>query len=80
MEPIKPVKTIKVYQLIKQSGMHLMNTGASSAMNFGIGFYSTLQEAEMHRTMELLKNTDATKPQYHVFELDIPNPAYNETD
>ena len=79
MEPIAPPKTVKVYQLIKQSGVQLMPTGSSSTMSWGIGFYTSLSEAEQNRTMELLKNTDPVKPQYHIFELDIPNPAYKET-
>jgi hypothetical protein len=78
MEPIAPPKSIKVYQLIKQSGNYLMNTGVSGPLSWGIGFYVTLKEAEYNRTIELLKNTDAVKPQYHIFELDIPNPAYQE--
>ena len=79
MEPIAPPKTIKVYQLIKQSGVHLMNTGTAGPISLGIGFYTSLSEAEQNRTMELLKNTDTVKPQYHIFELDLPNPAYKET-
>ena len=78
MEPIAPPKTVKVYQLVKQSGATLSNAGVSSTMSWGFGFYITLAEAEQNRTMELLKNTDAVKPQYHIFELDIPNPAYKE--
>ena len=78
MQSIAPPQTIKIYQLIKQNGNYLMNTGVSGALSWGIGFYATLQEAEHNRTMELLKNTDTPKPQYHIFELDIPNPAYQE--
>jgi hypothetical protein len=78
MEPIQPPRTVKVYQLIKQNGNYLMNTGVSGPLSWGIGFYASLQEAEHNRTMELLKNTDTPKPQYHIFELDIPNPAYQE--
>lgn len=78
MEPIQPPRTVKVYQLLKQSGATLSNAGISGTMSWGYGFYITLQEAEQNRTMELLKNTDAVKPQYHIFELEIPNPAYQE--
>ena len=78
MEPIAPPKSVKVYQLLKQNGTYLMNAGVSGSLSWGIGFYATLQEAEHNRTMELLKNTDTPKPQYHIFELDIPNPAYKE--
>jgi hypothetical protein len=78
MEPIALPRTVKVYQLLKQSGTYLMSTGVSGPISWGIGFYATLQEAEHNRTMELLKNTDTPKPLYHIFELDIPNPAYKE--
>lgn len=78
MEPIAPPRTVKVYQLLKQSGATLSNAGVSGTMSWGYGFYITLQEAEQNRTMELLKNTDAVKPQYHIFELEIPNPAYQQ--
>jgi hypothetical protein len=46
-------------------------------MSLGLGFFWTQTEAEHHRTMELLKDTTMPKSQYHVFELDIPNPAYS---
>ena len=82
MEPIKPPKIIKIYQLVKQTGMSLSNTGTSSSSSagLGIGFYSTLHEAEHNRTMELLKDTTSgsNKPKWHIWELDIPNPAYEE--
>ena len=79
MEPIAPPKSVKVYQLLKQNGTYLMSAGVSVPVSWGLGFYATLQEAEHNRTIEVLKNTDAVKPQYHIFELDIPNPAYQES-
>lgn len=78
MEPISPPRTVKVYQLLKQTGATLSNAGTMGTISWGFGFYVTLQEAEHNRTMELLRNTDAVTPQYHIFELDIPNPAYKE--
>jgi len=79
VEPIKAPKTMKVYTLIKQSGLTLTYVGFSAlGMSLGAGFFLTQLEAEHHRTVELLKDTDATKSQYHVFELEIPNPAYQE--
>lgn len=79
MEPIKAPKTIKVYTLIKQSGLSLTYVGFSTlGMSLGAGFFLTHIEAEHHRTLELLKDTGADKSQYHVFELEIPNPAYQE--
>lgn len=77
MEPIAPPKTLKVYQLIKQTGMNLTNTGTSGPQSLGLGFYPTLQEAEHNRTMEVLKDTTVgRKPVFHIFELEIPNPVY----
>jgi hypothetical protein len=80
MEPIKAPKTLKLYQLIRQTGMSFINGGLSSSQGHGIGFYSTLQEAEHNRTMELLKDTTSihTKPKWHVFEIEVPNPTYQE--
>ena len=79
MEPILPPKTFKVYTLIRQSGLSLSYTGCSTVgMSLGLGFFLTPIEAEHHRTMELLKDTATPKSQYHVFELEIPNPAYQE--
>ena len=79
MEPIKPPKTIKIYQLIRQTGMTFTGAGTGTS-GLGIGFYSNLQEAEHNRTMELLKDTSTgiNKPKWHIWELDIPNPAYEE--
>lgn len=76
MESIKPPKIIKVYQLLRQNGINFSNPGSASSM--GIGFYSTLQEAEHNRTMEVLKIPSGSKDKFHIFELDIPNPAYEE--
>jgi hypothetical protein len=82
MEPIKPPKTVKIYQLIKQTGMSFTHTGvgSSASASLGIGFYPSLQEAEHNRTLEVLKDTTSgnNKPKWHVFELEFPNPAYEE--
>lgn len=77
MEPIKPPKTIRVFQLIKQSGLNFTYSGTGTS-GMGIGFYSTQHEAEHNRTIEVLKDITTPKPKYHVFELEIPNPAYQE--
>lgn len=84
MESIKPPKTMKVYQLIKmatKSGLNFTACGtmpAGSTNYIGTGMYTTLQEAEHNRTLELLKDTDASFNSYYVFELEFPNPAYKE--
>jgi hypothetical protein len=77
MEPIKPPKTIRVFQLIKQTGLNFSYSSGGSSL--GLGFYSTLQEAEHNRTLETLKDVSTgQKPRFHVFELEFPNPIYEE--
>jgi hypothetical protein len=79
MEPIKPPRTMRVFQLVRQTGLNFSTVGGSSGVSLGLGFYPTLQEAEHNRTIEVLKDTTAgTKPRFHVFELEVPNPAYQE--
>jgi hypothetical protein len=79
MESIKSPKTIKVYQLIRQTGLSMTYAGTGT-LGLGSGFYSTQQEAEHNRTLEVLKDTSTgiNKPSFHLFELEIPNPAYQE--
>lgn len=79
MEPIKPPKTMRVFQLVRQTGLNFSTVGGSSGVSLGLGFYPTLQEAEHNRTIEVLKDaTSGVKPRFHVFELEVPNPAYQE--
>lgn len=80
MEPLKPPPTFKVYTVIKQTGLSLgyVYSSSSSAVSFGSGFYGSRDEAEKARTYELLKDTTDPKPHYHVFEMEVPNPAYKE--
>ena len=80
MEPLKPPPTFKIYTVIKQSGLSMSYVYVSSpnTVTYGAGFYGTRHEAEQARTFELLKDTTVPKPTYHVFELDVPNPAYQE--
>lgn len=82
MEPLKPPKTFKVYALIKQTGLLLNNVyGSGTAhIQYGPGFYATRDEAEQNRTLEILKENTEAKSRFHVFELEIPNPAFeNQT-
>jgi hypothetical protein len=46
----------------------------------GLGFYTSKQEAEHQRTIEILKDqtTAGPKPTWHIFELEFPNPAVNK--
>lgn len=80
MVPLSPPKTLKVYTLIKQTGlmMNYVYVPGTGHVQFGPGFYATRDEAEHNRTLELLKDTAIPRSWYHMFELDIPNPAYQE--
>ena len=58
--------------------MSYLYVSTQSSISYGTGFYGTRHEAEQARTFEFLKDTTSPKSQYHVFELDIPNPVYEE--
>jgi hypothetical protein len=58
--------------------MNYVYVPGTGATQFGPGFYATRDEAEHSRTLELLKDTATPRSNYHVFELEIPNPAYQE--
>jgi hypothetical protein len=82
MEPLKPPKTIKYYQLLKRHGLMLSNVVSSSTINgvaVGSGFFISQHDAEMHRTMETLRLTESDNYEFFIFELELPNPAYKET-
>lgn len=77
MKSIEQPETVKVYQLIRMSGMYLSMGAGASTGSMGLGFYPTLQEAEHNRTLEILKDVATTGPKntWHIFELEFPNPA-----
>lgn len=79
MQPLKPQPTFKVYAVIKQTGLQMSYVyGSGSSVTFGAGFYGSREEAEQLRTLELLKSTESGTNEYHVFELEVPNPAYKK--
>ena len=79
MQPLKPQPTFKVYAVIKQTGLNLTYVyGSGSNITFGPGFYGSREEAEQLRTLELLKSSDSGSSEYHVFELEVPNPVYKK--
>ena len=55
MEPLSPPRTMRVFQLVRQTGLNFSTVGGSSGVSLGLGFYPTLQEAEHNRTVEVLK-------------------------
>ena len=82
MEPLKPSKTMKVYMLLRRSGLTHSAAAVSttiSGMSLGSGFFMTQHDAEMHRTMEILKLTSTDNSEFFIFELELPNPVYKET-
>lgn len=81
MKSFTQPKTLTVYFLMKQMGLNLTAASISGAgpLSASMGFFATRDEAEMNRTMEYLKITSTTgssTPQFHIYELDIPNPSY----
>lgn len=83
MEPLDPPKTYKVYMMMKRNGMlHSMATSSSMVnnMSLGTGFFLSRHDAEMHRTMELLKLSPTDNSEFFIFELELPNPVYKDTE
>lgn len=79
MEPIKPPRTLKVYQLVRQTGLSFGSASSiSTPVSLGCGFYPSLHEAEINRTNEMLKESTTTKSKWHIFELEVPNPVHEE--
>lgn len=77
MKSIPIPETLTVYALVKQTGLTFNIAGySSSTPSIGFGFYMSMQEAEHHRTLEILK--DETNSMYHVFPLEVPNPAFKK--
>ena len=74
-QPLDIPEFVKVYFLVKQDGMLFSPTGSSGGNYLGTGFYLTRIEAEYSRTMEYLKGI-TPETHIHIFELDVPNPAY----
>lgn len=82
MEPLKPPKTMKYYQLLKRSGLGMYTVSGSNNVNgitLGQGFFLSQNDAEMHRTMEILKLPAGDNSEFYIFELELPNPVYKET-
>ena len=75
--PVEPY--LKVYMLIRQEGTYLYPTGFDTNNHMGgTGFFPSQNVAELMRTKELLGQKPDSTAQYHIFELDLPNPAYKE--
>lgn len=78
MRPIPPDPYIKVFMLLKQDGMYCYPCGFDSSNGMGTGFFQTQQDAEMARTRELLGLKQDSNARYHIYEIELPNPAHKE--
>ena len=83
MKPLAPPENLTFYVLMKQSSTSLYFTTAGTSVtagqpSYGVGFYPTRDDAEKARTYAIM--SEKTADQYHIFELDFPNPAYKKTD
>lgn len=79
MQALEIPKTLKIYTLIKQTGINFSMVKTMSSNSIGIGFFLTREEAEHNRTLEILADSGSiNKSFWHVFELEIPNPVYQE--
>jgi len=76
MKPLDAPEYLTIYMLLQQSttGMYFMATGTPSTPSMGSGIYATRDQAEQARTLALL--SDKSDNIFHVFELEVPNPAY----
>lgn len=67
------------YVLISQSStsLYFNPTGTGqSGVSYGTGFYGSRDDAEKARTLAVLGDKNTPPYQYHIFELQFPNPAY----
>jgi len=76
MKPLDAPEYLTIYMLLQQSttSMYFMATGTPSTPSMGSGIYATRDQAEQARTLALL--SDKSDNIFHVFELEVPNPAY----
>jgi hypothetical protein len=81
MKPIDPPKTINVYMLLRRNGMShtTVPTNNTSSISIGSGFFTTLHEAEVSRTFQMLSLGSNDNSEFFIFELELPNPVYKGT-
>lgn len=75
--PLSPPRKLHVYMLLKQDKLSFYPTGSIVGTGLSTGFYMSKEDAEHQRMLEILKN-EKVSDMYHVFELEVPNPAYRE--
>lgn len=79
MKPLEAPPSLNIYMLMSQSSTSFYFTPAAvSGMTstIGTGMYHTREEAEKARTLAIL--SDKANNIFHVYELEVPNPAYGK--
>ena len=76
MQPLPIDPYLKVYMLLSQNGTYLSTWGYDNTASLGCGFFLNRESAEHARTKELLTHSSENKTQYHIYEIEIPNPAH----
>ena len=81
-QPLPAPEFQKWYILVSQSStsLYFSLTGSAHTPSYGTGFYPTREAAEQARTVSILADKNTPPYSYHVFELEVPNPAYQKTD
>jgi hypothetical protein len=76
-KPLEQPDTHTVYMLLKQTGTYLTPVSSSTSItnNIGVGFFWTKEEAEQHRTMEILRLTSTDDSNLLIYAFEIPNVA-----
>lgn len=79
MKPLDAPETLKIYMLLSQSGSSFYfspHSVAGITNTMGSGIYHSRDDAEKARTLAILADKNTPNNVYHVFELEVPNPAY----
>ena len=76
MRPMPVEPFLKVYLLLRQNGTYLSPTGYDSSAGLGNGFFLSRADAEMVRTREILALKSDNTDKFHIYEIEIPNPAH----
>lgn len=78
MRPLPVEPFLKVYLLLRQNGTYLNAAGYDQNAGLGSGFFLSQADAEMVRTREILALKSDCTDRFHIYEIEIPNPAYKE--
>ena len=81
MKPLEAPEFTRMFVLIQQSSttFYFNTTGTSvGQISYGSGFYTSRDDAEKARTLAVLSDKNDPPYQYHIFELEFPNPAFRK--